>query len=1085
MHLFVPRTRAKADLTITSILRQYCESLPMRSIFAKKLELPANGVQVLRYTRRTFIGATVPGILGAGATAASVYDVTLKDGRADLRRGDTTVWSVDPSRFSGRAIVSVRRDGPQLQIELCGACFPGTQLSADFECTISPGFTGWRIDFRKILGREALSVPLESWLSNSIPCRFTVLLPEEVLGRDRVGEIRISGEVRAEFYANWRYQFKGAGIEARFDGHRLPSESATLRLPLYASEPSFLASSAPVRRSLITLARGSQKWDFVLPATGPAGSRIESSPEPFEAIHVESGECDGHTVRCFVAEAGRHAVFRFYPGVEYLARSGSPASLPLRDARYAIGGEGLPGEKAFFARFGDPVWMNARGIGLQLGNGANTEQFTLIRDEHGALEIGCAPALHAIHVPIEGAVADAQIQPGTNLTFFADPAAFTQAQSGILLGPKATVQVPAGTLQILRHQDLLSLGFQFFNLAFHPGKRRNIFEWITLRKPHPPVLRRPPVVPGASPRDAFIVVGFPPQHVSEKAVFEDASLSTAVLPTQPVAAKFSGESRLAFKVPVTIESIELTLEKLLDWGAFEPSVAPTATARGESTTEPIREPTSTETALELPSRLLLSPSPYSAWAHSINPASNCDTSRKITWTELWHTRLAVRVPGQTGADEQNSFHRTLRAIYALDPGGLKTPPPACQPGQDPPSNAGGADGLDAMNERDRFEIVHLTSNFNGLKAGETGEPIDPDPIQVERLFLTSQGAWLASQGDWQPADVALTKDAAGHDILEGISIREWRQETTGGRDHHVRIVYGGFLFPYGHRANLVQITERRFQRRDRSSPIKAYLRQRIFITVEDPFMEYGDAGLDAQGISIDRQMPFTTIECTTLSTPNLDRPAASDLKYPCYFWPRVLARFFQFHFKGTDAAGHITEFTSPCIFFEYGQRRNGVAIAEVKKAFEDSGEQRRSFSGQKLAFAPEREAGDATMQADFVHFSAYPDPEPVPTAALSPVFSETRGSGSTNETAEFSTLGIPRVPISLAFAAVTNPNGGRHARLGRRMFPRQKLRFQRFRDYPVPPMRISRFPSNGIRNISRTDLQSTPDRPTSVKYSQA
>jgi hypothetical protein len=518
-------------------------------------------------------------------------------------------------------------------------------------------------------------------------------------------------------------------------------------------------------------------------------------------------------------------------------------------------------------------------------------------------------------------------------------------------------------LELLRPDDLINLTFEFLNLRLRNGKTRNLIKFLTGHKPYPPVLER---VDAKQP--AFVVVHFPPQHISEKAFFEDASESTADLPLAPVQARFSGASRLAFVLPPNVERIDTSPEVLLDWSSLIPSIVPTALARGDSTTEAIRPPQVQETAIELPARLLLSPNPYSGWKHSKTPISRRDNGRKITWTELWHTQLSVRLPGQDLLSDSNDYFRTVRAIYSLDSRGVGTPPPACHEDQDPPSARGAATGLDAMSERDRFEIVQLSSNFNDLRAGETGEPIEPEPIQIDRLLLTSQGAWISSQGDWEPADLAISGKARP----EGLSLRQWRQESSAGRDTFVRLVYGGFLYPYGHRANLIQVTERRFQRKNPTSPFKAYLRQRIFITVEQPIVEYGDAGLDPDGNSIDRQMPFVSIECTTASTPSLDRPAHGDLKYPCYFWPRVLSKYFHFHFRGLDNTGHQTEFTSPVIFFEYGQRRDAAAIAAVVQAFKNSQEDRRPFAGQKLAFTPEHEAGDATLEADFVHFSAYP-----------------------------------------------------------------------------------------------------------------
>ena len=85
---------------------------------------------------------------------------------------------------------------------------------------------------------------------------------------------------------------------------------------------------------------------------------------------------------------------------------------------------------------------------------------------------------------------------------------------------------------------------------------------------------------------------------------------------------------------------------------------------------------------------------------------------------------------------------------------------------------------------------------------DDGNDDDPStsrrPLDVDLLALSSLGAWLDSRGAWpfrQPT---------------GLSVEEWRHRATLGRDHYVRVVYAGFLFPFGHRASVVKITERQF-----------------------------------------------------------------------------------------------------------------------------------------------------------------------------------------------------------------------------------------------------------------------------------
>src|SRR5262249_42317962 len=121
-------------------------------------------------------------------------------------------------------------------------------------------------------------------------------------------------------------------------------------------------------------------------------------------------------------------------------------------------------------------------------------------------------------------------------------------------------------------------------------------------------------------------------------------------------------------------------------------------------------------------------------------------------------------------------------------------------------------------------------------------------------------------------------------------------------------------------------------------------------------------------------MPFRSIDVTTLITPNLDVP--NDLSYPCFFWAKVLGQRFLFHFVGRDATGRTTDFTAPIIFFNYNQRRNLASIQAVEAAYRTSGEWRRDFAGQTVAFAPSQTKGDTDLESAFVYFSAYPDPHP-------------------------------------------------------------------------------------------------------------
>ena len=186
-------------------------------------------------------------------------------------------------------------------------------------------------------------------------------------------------------------------------------------------------------------------------------------------------------------------------------------------------------------------------------------------------------------------------------------------------------------------------------------------------------------------RKAYLVYQFGSQHLAEEAFFiAEANLADAGQddPPQPppdppstetlkqagqVRTRLAGGTRLAFEVPDSALPLTFSTAQLLDWLPLQPRVTSTATPPG---VEPAgmpgpRQPTETETAIEYPWRLQLSPHAQSAWAHDNAPVDH-GTGRY----ELWHTRLAVRGEDKDGneiVDEDDEDNRTVRAVWATDP----------------------------------------------------------------------------------------------------------------------------------------------------------------------------------------------------------------------------------------------------------------------------------------------------------------------------------------------------------------------------------------------------------------------------------
>lgn len=496
------------------------------------------------------------------------------------------------------------------------------------------------------------------------------------------------------------------------------------------------------------------------------------------------------------------------------------------------------------------------------------------------------------------------------------------------------------TANVRRRRDFVSLRFDFYNLQLDDAEPAN------------PVVRRKQAA-----KSSFLVVTFPPQNTAEQAFHESAPEfagepesggGVGAMPAPgTVNARMAGESRLSFLVPNGVE-IPFTVAGLLAWAGLQQNVAPVAKTIGRQDPGPklklkvkpqIRVPQETETALELPWQLVVSPNEHAGWKHA--PGEVTHGGR----TELWHTRLGIRK--EDGVDEDDPVNRTIRGIWALDFGFKqaiknKTPP-----------TDGDVPFKMSLTPRDRYEIVRATADYRTWT---------PEPVDVERLMLSSLGAWIDSRGAWDDLPVAE------------IDLEEWRQRGTMGRDHYVRIVKRGFLFPFGHRASLIKITERKFET---STPgrLGAYLRQRIFIVVRQPDVAYAKPATGQPFLG--RKFPFTNVRITTLVTPNLDErddfvSPLGDLETNDAWMPHVGSSPFLFHMIGTDRVGRREEFTTPVVFVLGTSAVDAAEMTDLIAEYNTAADGVRSgdFQGQEVALAPSVEPGDTSVEVATMIFGA-------------------------------------------------------------------------------------------------------------------
>lgn len=440
----------------------------------------------------------------------------------------------------------------------------------------------------------------------------------------------------------------------------------------------------------------------------------------------------------------------------------------------------------------------------------------------------------------------------------------------------------------------------------------------------PPQLRR--VDPSTL---AYVVARFGPQHVMEQTVFEDVTDPPA---PGAILSKGVGPSRIAFIVPETVKSLPYSEEGLLQWWRWILQAVP-----GPPTGS---APDELHTDLLVVDWLHLTPEREATWAHAAAPVTHGDR------TELWHTRLAVR--GSNGRPKESiGFPESddkivpkLRAVHydppAGDEGSVFTalfPPHFTEPPK---------------------QILQLAGN-PALGAYK--------PVNANLLALSAMGATLDFEAQWIPTG--------------GFDLKRWEHHSWLGRDNKVVIEAYGFLFPFGHRAELISETKRQV---DAANGV-AYLRQRLFIRLTERVKSYPSPFQNWGG----RAFPFSDLTIKNTTLPDLPKELDPLLGGPpdakaTAFWiqdinaPRSGGGHLDvvFALVGTDLTGRRIEFASPLAFVPAGPARDTgdplfKSILGKFGSYDDitgsSVDPRRviDLAGQDVAYAKEDKPGTASF----------------------------------------------------------------------------------------------------------------------------
>ncbi len=961
-------------------------------------------------TRRDLLG-----MAGAGAVAGSpllralglswLGPVAVRhDGwRVVLTLRGRDAWTVDPRRFGGAGRVEFlpRRDG--IRIALRGAVYAGTGLPADLVCELRPGLYGPTMRLRLALGGFVATVPLVRWLEGTMPARAGVELDGTACAPLDGTALTLRGRATAAFGPDGTLRLEGKDI-ASLHGPLVAARADTLALTPLAPDAPSLLDPPPTRRAALTMVRGAHPWSL-RPAFAPSTDwTLEAAEQPFDTLTIEAGQDDRGRARHALLAASHpdRAAFTFEPTAHRLAGARRPLRLALREARYVVTGawEGRGETAALVARLGaESAWLHQGSRGLELGDPARASgaggdaPFELVVTRGRLTRLHCAPSLRGVAVSLPDAITSpARLRDETRLALLwgavepdmaarADgspevrvlPLRLDGAPSGprpprhgrgahrvrlapttpfsnrrLLTAPPPAPTIPYDPFAVLKASGDADVYLYFKNesrtfeivrpddlavLTMELGSTVNLTERGT---PDGQQLVR---VDGS--KDSYIVLTLPPQHLGEETWVEssgnlsNAPQPPAIDPTHPLPPYqvnppgentdntvhvaytiLSGPSKLVFHIParddrVTAEKgIPFTLEAILqacsrDYGLHTVDNASAG------------QPDPLDTAIEMPYRVVISPFHYPSPGMRPSNGTQHQSTPVVggSRTELWHTRL---YSGSSASDAP------LVSV-------LNSP--------DYPKPTGSNNGADLfpmpLTPRDRDQLVHLAG---------PGQP-SANALRAEGLMLSALGGWMKVQGGWNVAGT-------------GNSLAAYRQEISMGRDQYVSTLNLGYLFPFGHRASLVAITQRKFKAAA-DGDVAAFLAQRLYVVVRQAEVRY-DASPDEDSSALPlpadgRGLPFRSVRLLTLTTPDLDRPSDQSL-----FWIDSSGPY-RFHAVATDWEGRTVHLSPQLAFVANGPD------ATAWSAFLDQVDDNRStiqLDRQQVAFADSTAPGDTRFEAD-------------------------------------------------------------------------------------------------------------------------
>ncbi len=960
-----------------------------------------------------------PAVAAIGDTLHGPFQLRHGNGRAAFEFAGQDRWVVDSADFGGTPHLLVEQADRLIRLSLTGATYPGTDLPADFTCEIKQGLTGWKMKLRHSLGGFSGQAPFERWLLGQADLESAVKVKAEVCSLGGEAPVRLAGRAHAQYRPDGEFRYRGDAF-AEIEGENpLAGDHVELTL-LRASDPSVFEKPAS-SRTLLTLHRDGRHWPLRPVADDLPAGELTCNSDAFDTLHVEIAPGKKAPSVALLAESGTsRSEISYRPHPRLQSSDYSPFELRLRNARYAVAFEPEGPRTALIADYDGPSWMHGDGCSVLVGDGPNAAPFEIVGRSGKTESMTVSPALLGFVAPLSGAVVEPSPMPeGETITFEPEqvkaqsqlrPQAGISQINKVKLNPEfAHIGLMApGRVRVIRPEDMLALEFQFFNMEFRTGPtgpsmvRRvpaqaaylvvhfppqhineeavfdaggsgaqtpppqmrtrmagpsrlaflvptsvtsipytidGLLDWaklvpsvVPIADPPPPPFRFEAITVSQKKNPIILAIIGEDQHKRvSRSIVQDRNLNFAQLATH---AEIKRPNMLVLS-PQTLPPIQATKPGI--------TIGPNITALLAS--REVREPSAIETDIEAPWRLHMSPHDLSGWKHESDISKVTHNGR----SELWHTRLGTLRSGKVVEDDD--YYRTMRAIWSPD---YKT---QSQLGQ--PHLPDTVPFLCAIAPRDRHEIVRQTADFLylGLPAapGAKGKRI-PKPVSVDQFMMSSLGAWIDLEGKWDAIENSEVTNSG-----MAMSLSEWSNRSTMGRDHFVKIVREGYLLPFGHRAALVKITERKLVPEQGPPGQRFYvLQQRQFIVVREPEKVFPDGRMRDGG----NRFPFTSVVIKTRVTPKL-QPAPPD---GSPYVPIVIDAPFRFHMRAVDKSGEESDFTMPLMFMEVSVS-GPVGVAAYNTRVSEAN-RRADMSGQKVAFARPAVHGDTSLDTQSIVFSA-------------------------------------------------------------------------------------------------------------------